>query len=109
MENNSLKDQSNEYLLLLNKKVDLLAVRNVSISYHLSNLLSTQIETKQSNNQNSIQELNTRITNLTNDINENIKKISIELQFFKSIISLLFFNEKDFPDLGREFDSFFEN
>jgi hypothetical protein len=73
----------------LNNKGDLFAIQNTKISHHLRNLLATQIVKNKLNNQNSLQGLNTRITNLTNDINENIKKFTIELEFFKSMLAFL--------------------
>ncbi len=88
-----------KYFTLLNQKVELLSLKNSVYSNHLTNALSNQIDKKLTNKDLVLQDLNTRITNLTNEINEEFGKIYNELKFYRSIISLLFFEEKDLPDL----------
>ena len=96
-----------KYFALLNQKVELLSLKNSVYSNHLTNALSNQIDKKLTNKDLVLQDLNTRITNLTNEINEDFGKIYNELKFYRSIISLLFFEEKDLPDLNQVFDSIF--
>jgi len=96
-----------KYFTLLNQKVELLSLKNSVYSNHLTNALSNQIDKKLTNKDLVLQDLNTRITNLTNEINEDFGKIYNELKFYRSIISLLFFEEKDLPDLNQVFDSIF--